>query len=611
MGEAIWLSGFLLANLWLSGPELPAPVSTERTPILPALKPGAPLPPLEPPSLRRVLGALPARPQFEIRYDDIEIVTEKLVDRVDPPRFFPLIGPAQLRHCHWKCTVHFTETATVGNLFPYPLESRRTEVVYTDTDCLHLCQPTQPTPAEPSPRGVMGLLRRLGIPVNVYSSDPAERMERVLIDSENLRQVRDEYERFWMGTPPSRINDERSAEQLLRDGERLREQGRGLPPLPDLTPSSVPPPTVLAPPTHEPAAREQRLIDCENLRQMHDEWRRGGWLAQATQLTPYRIHGGVGPTSSTLHGEDVTGGTAPGAGAGVLEKLLREAGLFREQEHTQPAPLPDLTRPTSPPLATETHRTVPTFRIAPPDILQIETGPLLSKKTREPVAGVQNIRGEHLVRPDGTISLGTYGSVHVQGMSLQQAGKVIDDYLSQWLLDPHVTVEVKAYVPRKIYLIVDGGQQGLQIRVVHARGDETVLDLAAKALPAQIDKIWVDRPTEAGKSVNLPVDWTGLTRHGRTETNYQLQPGDRLHVKLRGAETPSLIQASAVQKSAETRRPNQMSLAEIVRLKEIGAPDDSILELIGATRSVFRLSGDDVTFLRRHGVSEALIHRLR
>src|SRR5262249_4872497 len=31
--------------------------------------------------------------------------------------------------------------------------------------------------------------------------------------------------------------------------------------------------------------------------------------------------------------------------------------------------------------------------------------------------GVQQIRGEHLVRPDGTISLGTYGGVYVTGMT--------------------------------------------------------------------------------------------------------------------------------------------------------------------------------------------------
>ena len=45
---------------------------------------------------------------------------------------------------------------------------------------------------------------------------------------------------------------------------------------------------------------EQMLIDSENLRQMHDEWRRFWMNDQPSHLTPYRIHGGVGPASSSI-----------------------------------------------------------------------------------------------------------------------------------------------------------------------------------------------------------------------------------------------------------------------------------------------------------------------
>ena len=43
---------------------------------------------------------------------------------------------------------------------------------------------------------------------------------------------------------------------------------------------------------------EKMMIDSENLRQMHDEWRQFWMKDQPTHLTPYRIHGGVGPASS-------------------------------------------------------------------------------------------------------------------------------------------------------------------------------------------------------------------------------------------------------------------------------------------------------------------------
>jgi hypothetical protein len=45
---------------------------------------------------------------------------------------------------------------------------------------------------------------------------------------------------------------------------------------------------------------EQLLIDSENLRQMHDEWRRFWMNDQPSHLTPYRIHGGVGPAASSI-----------------------------------------------------------------------------------------------------------------------------------------------------------------------------------------------------------------------------------------------------------------------------------------------------------------------
>ena len=51
----------------------------------------------------------------------------------------------------------------------------------------------------------------------------------------------------------------------------------------------------------DPVVRaEQRMIDAENLREMRDECRRGGWIIdQAQHLTPYRVSGGVGPAASS------------------------------------------------------------------------------------------------------------------------------------------------------------------------------------------------------------------------------------------------------------------------------------------------------------------------
>jgi hypothetical protein len=116
-----------------------------RTTIMPPIRPGAPLPLCEdPPDDSMVLRAMP-HVKRGIPYvceefrDDIQIVTERIVDKIDPPRFFPLIGPAQLHHCHWKCTIYYTETIESGYPFPFRCRKPRIEVIYIDKDHLHLC----------------------------------------------------------------------------------------------------------------------------------------------------------------------------------------------------------------------------------------------------------------------------------------------------------------------------------------------------------------------------------------------------------------------------------------------------------------------------------------
>jgi RNA polymerase sigma-70 factor (ECF subfamily) len=96
---------------------------------------------LEAPSEAEVLRALPQEPRcipavLEVHRDDIQVVAERLVGQVDPPRFFPLVGEGELHHCHWKCMVYYGET--VEGSYPYPFRTKRprVEVVNIDKDYL-------------------------------------------------------------------------------------------------------------------------------------------------------------------------------------------------------------------------------------------------------------------------------------------------------------------------------------------------------------------------------------------------------------------------------------------------------------------------------------------
>jgi polysaccharide biosynthesis/export protein len=151
---------------------------------------------------------------------------------------------------------------------------------------------------------------------------------------------------------------------------------------------------------------------------------------------------------------------------------------------------------------------------------------------------LQFIRGDHLVRPDGKVTLGNYGSCFVAGMTLEQARKTIQDFLSSRILEPEISLDVTGYNSMVFYLIFDLDGAGQSITRLPFTGNETVLDAISGrgGLPAGSDRfrIWVARPTqpEEGCEQILPVDWQAITKKGCVATNYQLLPGDRVYVAV-------------------------------------------------------------------------------
>ncbi len=61
------------------------------------------------------------------------------------------------------------------------------------------------------------------------------------------------------------------------------------------------------------------------------------------------------------------------------------------------------------------------------------------------VSGKQPITGEHLVRPDGTVSLGVYGSVNVAGRTMDEVKRIVEQHLRAHINEPEVRVDVLAY----------------------------------------------------------------------------------------------------------------------------------------------------------------------
>jgi len=119
----------------------------DRVPILGPITAGGPAVALDPPSDDEVMRALEkARPVegglpflHEVQRNNVRIVKEKIADYIDEPRVLPMVGPVQLHHAHYKCSIYFTEVTRVGWPVPHTLTDEDcVEVIYIDHNHLHM-----------------------------------------------------------------------------------------------------------------------------------------------------------------------------------------------------------------------------------------------------------------------------------------------------------------------------------------------------------------------------------------------------------------------------------------------------------------------------------------
>jgi len=150
------------------------------------------------------------------------------------------------------------------------------------------------------------------------------------------------------------------------------------------------------------------------------------------------------------------------------------------------------------------------------------------------MAPIEQVSGEYLVGPDGTVTLGSYGSVPVVGQTVATAKGTIELYLSQFLETPAVSVDVYAYNSKVYYIITQGAGLGDGVYRFPVTGNETVLDAISHINGLEqvsSKRIWIARPTTApGQPRTLPVSWDAITAQACYDSNYQILPGDRVFI---------------------------------------------------------------------------------
>jgi polysaccharide biosynthesis/export protein len=224
----------------------------------------------------------------------------------------------------------------------------------------------------------------------------------------------------------------------------------------------------------------------------------------------------------------------------------------------------------------------PALVVEPPDLLLVEV--------LEAIPG-RPISGERLVRPDGSITLGFYGDVHVAGLTLPEVKEKIVRHLQKFISDENLdlveidengetvidpaTAKPKPLDPRESATVfVDITAYNSQVYYIEGEvaspgrlsvtGGDTVLDaihFAGGLLPsADRSTVRLIRSYPKGSPVQvLPIDYEEITMGTDSSTNYQILPNDRLVVRRneesskQSASTAHEPQSS--QPSRSTREP--------------------------------------------------------
>lgn len=134
-----------------------------QVPIMPPVREDSPVFCQDPPSEYDVIRAMkkPSRWGkipflYEKQYNNIEIVVEKIVDTIDDCRVYPLVGPAQLHHCHYKVTVYYDRFRRMNYPFAWEVKDKDVEVIYIDKDHLHICTSSEMEDNPESYRDIYG-----------------------------------------------------------------------------------------------------------------------------------------------------------------------------------------------------------------------------------------------------------------------------------------------------------------------------------------------------------------------------------------------------------------------------------------------------------------------
>lgn len=141
------------------------------------------------------------------------------------------------------------------------------------------------------------------------------------------------------------------------------------------------------------------------------------------------------------------------------------------------------------------------------------------------------VSSQFTINGEGKIQYGFVGDISVEGKTKQEVDDIITKILSEFIINPEVTVTITGYNSKAVYVIGEVGGPGK----IFMHGDtitvrEALVEAGLPLLSANTVKGRVITPSEDGKPQHKKVNVHKLLYQGDLRENLVMQPGDVLYV---------------------------------------------------------------------------------
>lgn len=225
-------------------------------------------------------------------------------------------------------------------------------------------------------------------------------------------------------------------------------------------------------------------------------------------------------TAGVVHGQNFAGTVTaenPGQQAAQQGETAPEQRVSTDPlspEPAAPASDPDAAVEIPEAIASLSH-----YTIGKTDVLEITV-------MRHP-----EVSGQFIVNNEGDIQYEFVGDLKVDGLTKDEARKLLSEKLSAYIIDPEITVKIVGYNSKIIYVVGEVGRPGK----IYMQGDtmtvhEALVEAGLPLLSAKTNAGRVITPSNAGTPFIRKVNVEKLLYHGDLRENLVMQPGDTLYV---------------------------------------------------------------------------------